>query len=65
MRTIFLCLLFGISAQVAVHAADPVGDKPKQIAIGWRGDGYSGVMPPDCKPPKDFNGVTGKNLRWN
>ena len=32
--------------------------------VGWRGDGYSGVMPPDCKPPKDFDGVTGKNLRW-
>ena len=63
-RNIFLSLLFGISAQVAVHAADPVGDNPKQTVIGWRGDGYSGVMPPDCKPPTDFDGVTGKNMKW-
>ena len=38
------------------------GDRP--TAIGWRGDGYSGVMPADCKPPKDFDGTTGRNLRW-
>lgn len=48
-------------ATLNTHAAGPVSGN---VAIGWRGDGYSGVMPPDCKPPKDFDGVVGKNLRW-
>lgn len=48
-------------AALNTHAAETASGP---TAIGWRGDGYSGVMPPDCKPPKDFDGITGKNLRW-
>ncbi|MEI8123054.1 MAG: PQQ-binding-like beta-propeller repeat protein [bacterium] len=42
-----------------IHAADV-----SQTSIGFRSDGWSGVFPSDCKPPTEFNGVTGKNLRW-
>ena len=31
--------------------------------IGFRGDG-TGVFPADCKPPTEFDGITGKNLAW-
>lgn len=53
---IFTAALLAAALQVQA------GDSP--TAIGWRGDGHSGVMPADCKPPKDFDGVTGRNLRW-
>ena len=60
-KNLTLILLASVVASsiVHLHAADAA-----PIAIGWRGDGYSGVMPPDCKPPKDFDGVTGKNMKW-
>ncbi|MEI8121424.1 MAG: PQQ-binding-like beta-propeller repeat protein, partial [bacterium] len=60
-KNLTLILLASVvtSSIVHLHAADV-----SPTAIGWRGDGYSGVMPPDCKPPTDFDGVTGKNMKW-
>ena len=60
-QNVSLTLLAGLFVLTVSHI--PAADV-QPTAIGWRGDGWSGVMPPDCKPPKDFNGVTGKNLRW-
>ena len=57
-KTILSVLLAGL-----LSTSSPAAETAPSV-VGWRGDGYSGVMPPDCKPPKDFNGVTGKNLRW-
>ena len=56
-----LTLLAGLFA-ISLHNL-PAADASPSV-IGWRGDGYSGVMPTDCKPPRDFDGITGKNLRW-
>lgn len=64
-KSLTLALLAGLlTANVHnVHAAD-VSASGQQICIGFRSDGWSGVCPDDCKPPKDFDGVTGKNLKW-
>jgi len=61
LKTLITAASILLAATLHLQAAEPVSG---QVAIGFRGDGWSGVMPPDCKPPKDFNGVSGKNLRW-
>jgi hypothetical protein len=54
-RIVLPVILTGLLA-VATHT------NAAENVIGWRGDGWSGVMPADCRPPTEFNGVTGKNL---
>jgi outer membrane protein assembly factor BamB len=44
-------------ARSAAFAGEPV-------AIGFRGDGWSGIFPADARPPTEFDGVTGRNLVW-
>lgn len=53
--------------QIAVSAvlltASFAAESSTNIMIGFRYDG-TGVFPPDCNPPTEFDGITGKNLKW-
>ena len=35
----------------------------QDVMIGFRHDG-TGIFPPDCRPPAEFDGIAGRNLAW-
>ena len=47
---------------ILIVPASLMAGEPSKM-IGFRGDG-TGVFPEDCRPPTEFDGVTGKNLVW-
>jgi len=58
-------LLPSLAGLLALTASFVVAAEPTYPSIGWRGDGHSGVMPPDCKPVTCIFTTWGQLIRFS
>ncbi len=61
LSTVGLVLL--VTSLAHAQSSAPAGRAGAPEAIGFRYD-TTGIFPGDARPPTDFDGATGKNMRW-